>query len=81
MVSASSDSGDAPQPVALSRTEQSLVEAIRELGRIPKQNKGTSEDERAENKLAKRYSDHKNNIPDHILQELQALGGAPQPVA
>ena len=55
MAQPSSDSGGAAQPVALSKTVQTLVEAIRELGRIPKQNKGTPEEERAENKLAKGF--------------------------
>ena len=61
-----------------SRAVQEVVNAIRELGRIPKQNKGTSEEERAENKLAKRFSDHRNSIPEDVMQELQALGGDSQ---
>ena len=58
---------------------QDVVEAIRELGRIPKRNQGTSEEERAENKLAKRFSDHRDHVPDDVLQELRALRGASQP--
>ena len=75
--------GGAPQPAArepaaLSDAVQNLVDAIRELGRIPNQSNEASVDERA---LAKRYSYLKKSIPDHILQELQALGGADQPAA
>ena len=75
------DKSDAAQPAALSSAVQNLVEAIRKLGRIPKQNQGTSEDERAENKLAKWFSDHQHSIPGDVLQKLRALGGAYQPAA
>ena len=77
---ASSDSGGAAQPVALSKTVQTLIDAIKDLGKMPKRNTGTSKPERAENMLALRYFRHKDKIPDEILQELQALDGAPQPV-
>ena len=60
---------------------QDVVDAIRKFGRIPKQNQGTSEEERSENKLAKRFSDYRDSISDDVLQELKALGGAPQPAA
>ena len=70
--------GGAPQPAAISDAVQNLVDAIREFGRMPTQSRGASEDERA---LAKRYSYLKKSIPNHILQELQALQGARQPAA
>ena len=57
------------------------MDAIKRLGRMPKRSQGTSEQARAENKLAKRSSDHKGSLPDDILQELRSLGGAPQPDA
>ena len=69
--------GGAPQPAAISDAVQNLVDAIRDFGRMPTQSRGASEDERA---LAKRYSYLKKSIPNDILQELQALRGAPQPV-
>ena len=60
----SQSSGGAPQPAALNsgasqRTALSgllhkLVEDVKQFGRIPKRNKGTSEEERAANTLAKR---------------------------
>ena len=71
----------ASQPAALSSAAQKLVSDIREFGRMPKQNKGTSEEERAENRLAKRFSDHQGSIPNDVLRELGALGGAPWPAA
>ena len=52
MASASSDSSS--QPVALSKTVQTLIDDIKKLGRIPKQNAGISAADRAANKLAKR---------------------------
>ena len=55
------------------------MEAIKSFGRLPKRNKGTSEEARTENKLARRLFDHKDSIPEDTLQELHALGGAPQP--
>ena len=58
---------------------QKLVEDVKQFGRIPKRNKGTSEQERAENILAKRFWRHRNSIPKDILQELHDLGGALQP--
>ena len=69
----------APQPAALSGAVQKLVENVKQFGRIPMQNKETSEEERAEDRLAKRFSDHRDSIPKDVLQELQALGGAAQP--
>ena len=42
----------APQRAALSGSLETLVEDVKHFGRIPKQNKGTSEQARAENKLA-----------------------------
>ena len=73
----------APQPAALRSTLQTLVGHMRvfitDNKKWPKQNKGKSEDERAENKLAKRWSDHKDSIPDDIERELRAISGAPQP--
>ena len=69
--------GGAPQPAAISDAVQNLVDAIRDFGRIPTRSRDASEDERA---LAKRYSYLKKSIPNDILQELQALRGAPQPV-
>ena len=78
MASASSDSSS--QPVALSKTVQTLIDDIKKLGRIPKQNAGISAADRAANKLAKRFSDHKHKIPNEILQQLQALDSAPQHV-
>ena len=71
----------ASQPAALSSAVQKLVSDIQEFGQIPKQNKRTSEEERAENRLAKRFSDHQGSIPDDVLRELWALGGAPLPAA
>ena len=50
---------------------EKLVEDVKQFGRIPKQTNGTSEEERAENKLAKRFSHHRNSIPKDIMQELQ----------
>ena len=61
-------------------TIQTLVEAIRALGRIPRRNRGTSEDEKAETKLADRFGKNKKEIPKEILQELQGLSGTPQTV-
>ena len=72
------NSGDS-QPAALSGPMQKLVEDVKQFGRIPKRNKGTSEQERAENILAKRFWRHRNSIPKDILQELHDFGGAPQP--
>ena len=83
----SSGSGSgAPQPVALNSAAsqraalsghlQTLVEDVKQFGRIPKRKKGTSEQERAENKLAKRLSDHRDSIPKDVMLELQALEGA-----
>eukprot|EP00959_Pyramimonas_sp_CCMP1952_P390251 8177556-Pyramimonas_sp.AAC.1 len=40
----------APQRAALSGPVRTLVEHIKQFGRIPKRNNGTSEEERAENK-------------------------------
>ena len=59
--------------------QKKLVEDIKSFGRLPKQNKGTSEEAKAENKLAKQFADLKGSLPEHILQELGALGGGPQP--
>ena len=71
------------QPAALGSAVQNVVDAMRNFitdsKRWPKQNKGTSEDERAETKLAKRWSDLKDSVPDDIMQELRALSGAAQP--
>lgn len=76
---ASGQSGSgASQPAECSSAVQKLVEDIRTFGRMPKQNQGTSEEARAENKLAKRFSDHRDSIPDDVLQELRGLGSAPQ---
>ena len=55
---------------------QTLVEDVKQFGRIPRQNKGTSEQDRKENKLAKRFSDNRKRIPKDVLDELQVLGGA-----
>ena len=72
----SQSSGGAPQPAALnSGPLQTLVEDVKQFGRIPKRKKGTSEQERAENKLAKRFSDHRDSIPKDVMLELQALEG------
>ena len=71
----------ASQSAALSNTVRNLVEDVRKLGRMLKHNKGISEDERAENKLAKRFALHKHSIPDAVLNELQALDGAPHSAA
>ena len=57
---------------------QKLVEDVKQFGRIPKRSKGTSEQERVENILAKRFWRHWFSIPKDILQELRVLGGAPQ---
>ena len=50
----------APQPAALSSTLQTLVDHMRvfitDHKKWPKHTKGKSEDERAENKLAKRWA-------------------------
>ncbi len=46
---------------------------MKEFGRIPRRKKGTSEEVRAENKLAKRFSDHRDSIPNDVMLELQAL--------
>ena len=76
---ASGQSGSgAAQPAECSSALQKLVEDIRTFGRMPKQNQGTSKEARAENKLAKRFSDHRDSIPDDVLQELRGLGSAPQ---
>ena len=69
----------APQRAALSGPLQTLVEDVKQFGRIPKRKKGTSEQERAENKLAKRFSDCRDSIPKDVLHELRALGRASQP--
>ena len=45
----------APQPAALSGPLQKLVEDVKQFGRIPKRNGGKSEEERAEDKLAKDF--------------------------
>ena len=69
------------QPAALNSTAQNLVDHVRQFvtdhKKWPRQNKGKSEDARAENKLAKRWSDHKDSIPDDIERELRAISGAP----
>ena len=74
---------DAVENAALSSAARKVVADIQEFGRMPKHNKGTSEVERAENKLAKRFADHQASIPSDVLRELQILllGGAPDPAA
>eukprot|EP00959_Pyramimonas_sp_CCMP1952_P237393 4961322-Pyramimonas_sp.AAC.1 len=49
-----------------------------QFGRIPKRNTGTPEQERAENELAKRFSDNRDRAPKDVLDELRALGCSDQ---
>ena len=72
---ASSDSGGAPQHVALSKTVQIFVDAIRNLGRMPTRNTGVSADEREKNKLAKRYANLKDSIPGTQQYRANSCGG------
>ena len=72
--------GGAPQPAAISDAVQNLVDAIQEFGRIPKRSSAASQDaaSQEEDKLARRWSQHKRSIPAHVLEELESLGGRRQ---
>mgnify|MGYP001413377374 CR=1 FL=1 len=65
----------------LIKNQQKLVDAILLLGRLPKRNKGTSDDKIAENKLAKQFSEYKANLPEHVLSELGFHGDVDQSAA
>ena len=69
----------AAETAALSGGVQKVVDDVKQFGRMPQRNKGTSEAKRAENRLAKRFWEHRDSIPTDVLQELRALGGAAQP--
>ena len=79
------DDSGAPQPLALnsgaaqsaalSGAVQKLVEEVKQFGRMPKRNHGTSTEERAEDRLYRRFLDHRDSIPNEVLKELHALGG------
>ena len=73
------------QPAALSSSLQKLVDDmrnwVRDNKRWPRRTKGTSEEERAQDKLAKRWSDNKDRVPDDTKRELNSLSGVPQPAA
>ena len=69
----------AAQPAPLSGTLRKLVEDVKQFGRVPKRNNGTSTQDRVEDRLYRRFTAQRDSIPDEVLQELQALGGAPQP--
>ena len=72
----------APPSAALTSAQKAHVDDIKNLGRLPKYKKGASSaDDQAEDKLARRYNDHKGGLPEDIKQELRGLGGAPQPPA
>ena len=64
----------APQPAALSGPLQKLVEDVEQFGRISKRNRRTSEEERAEDKLAKRFSDNRYSIPEDMLTQRSFSG-------
>ena len=57
-------------------TQQALVDDIQSFGRMPKRNRGTSADDRAETKLARRYQNlqQRDPLPEHVLQTLSVLG-------
>ena len=72
----SSSQSSSSHPVALTQAQQNLVDEIKSLGRLPKRKKGSSPDDQRENKLAKRFYEHKKDdkrFYDHLLEELQQL--------
>ena len=72
----SSSQSSSSHPVALTQAQQNLVDEIKSLGRLPKRKKGSSADVQRENKLAKRFYEHKKDdkrFYDHLLEELQQL--------
>ena len=72
------DTGSAGQPsTILTKTQQRLVEDIKRLGRLPKLNRGSSEEDKCELKLRKRCDDHMNSLPPPVIRLLQ--GGYFQP--
>ena len=78
------DLGGAHQPAAAASEAavDKLVADLKQFGRIPHRIKNaTSAEEHAEDKLAKRFSANKESIPAGVLQELEDMGGAPQPAA
>ena len=74
--------GGAPQPAALTQATRRLIDDLKayhaKFGRCPKQIKRKSseltDEERAENKLAKRWSDQHSSIPDNVESALRELG-------
>ena len=68
-----SSQSSSSRPAALTQKQKALVDQIRSFGRVPKRTNGTSPEDQRENKLAKRFYDHKDDLPEHILQELQQL--------
>ena len=63
----SSSQSSSSHPVALTQAQ---------LPRVPKRKKGSSPDDQRENKLAKRFYEHKKDdkrFYDHLLEELQQL--------
>ena len=62
--SSQSISGAAPS-AALSSSAQNVIDDVKKFGRLPKRILGPiSEDDRAENKLAKRWHDQESFIPE-----------------
>ena len=57
----SSSQSSSSHPVALTQAQQNLVDEIKSLGRVPKRKKGSSPDDQRENKLAKRFCEHKDD--------------------
>ena len=71
-----SQSSSSHQFPVLTQVQQDLVDDLKRLGRVPKRKKGSSPDDQRENKLAKRFYEHKKDdktFYDHLLEELQQL--------
>ena len=63
------EQSNAPHPAAMTKPLQKLVDEIRSFGRVPKKNMGDSAEDKLEYKLYWRYYNHKDNLPEFILQD------------